>query len=149
MNRLKSHFQNEAVEDNLRKELLDQQKKHSELRATQEKQLYETTTENFQKIDLLQQKWEGEKKLALQKLKEELALKSERIKDLEKNEKKYMSDREKADSFSRQLKEIQEKMKSLTADRDLLNNEKMYLEEKIKKYDERILDLEYQIKAKK
>jgi hypothetical protein len=40
-------------------------------------------------------------------------------------------------------------MKSVTADRDMLNNEKMYLEEKIKKYDDRILDLEYQIKQKK
>jgi hypothetical protein len=40
-------------------------------------------------------------------------------------------------------------MKSVTADKDMLNNEKMYLEEKIKKYDDRILDLEYQIKQKK
>ena len=34
-------------------------------------------------------------------------------------------------------------MKSLTADRDILENEKKYLDEKIKKYDDRILDLEY------
>jgi hypothetical protein len=34
-------------------------------------------------------------------------------------------------------------MKSLTADRDILENEKKYLEEKNKKNDERILDLEY------
>lgn len=40
-------------------------------------------------------------------------------------------------------------MKSLTADRDILENEKKYLEEKIKKNDERILDLEYQVKSKK
>ena len=57
-------------------------------------------------MDLLQQKWEGEKKLALSKLKEEIQLKNDRIKDLEKNEKKYMSDREKAESYARQLKEI-------------------------------------------
>lgn len=52
-------------------------------------------------MDLLQQKWEGEKKLALSKLKEEIQLKNDRIKDLEKNEKKYMSDREKAESYAR------------------------------------------------
>ncbi len=34
-------------------------------------------------------------------------------------------------------------MKTVSADKDLLDNEKKYLEEKIKKYDERILDLEY------
>ena len=40
-------------------------------------------------------------------------------------------------------------MKSLTADRDILENEKKYLDEKVKKYDDRILDLEYQVKQKK
>ena len=34
-------------------------------------------------------------------------------------------------------------MKSLTVDRDILENEKKYLEEKIRKYDEKIMDLEY------
>ena len=40
-------------------------------------------------------------------------------------------------------------MKSLVADRDLIENEKKYLEERIKKQDERVLDLEYQVKQKK
>jgi hypothetical protein len=39
--------------------------------------------------------------LALAKLKEEIQLKNERIKDLEKNEKRSMTDKEKADSFAR------------------------------------------------
>jgi hypothetical protein len=47
LNRLKSQVQNEATEDQLRKELLDQSKKYSELRAQQEKQIYELTAENF------------------------------------------------------------------------------------------------------
>lgn len=59
-----------------------------------------------------------------------------------------MSDKEKCESFARQVKDVQEKMKSIAADRDIIENEKRYLEEKIKKYDERILDLEYQIKSK-
>lgn len=63
--------------------------------------MYDITTENFQKVDLLQSKWEGEKKLALSKLKEEIQLKNDRIKDLERNEKKGMSDREKAESYAR------------------------------------------------
>ena len=90
----------------MRKELLDQSKKYSELRAQQEKQVYELTNENFQKVDMLQQKWESEKKGALSKLKDEIQLKNERIKDLEKNEKRAMSDKEKCDSYARQIKEF-------------------------------------------
>lgn len=106
LNRLKSHVQNEATEDQLRRELLDQAKKISELKAQQEKQVYELTTENFKKADALHLKWEADKKQALAKLKEELALKTERIKELEKNEKKAMTDKEKCDSFARQIKEF-------------------------------------------
>ena len=90
----------------MRKELLDQSKKYSELRAQQEKQVYELTNENFQKVDMLQQKWESEKKGALSKLKDEIQLKNERIKDLEKNEKRAMSEKEKCDSYARQIKEF-------------------------------------------
>ena len=90
----------------MRKELLDQSKKYSELRAQQEKQVYELTNDNFQKVDMLQQKWESEKKGALSKLKDEIQLKNERIKDLEKNEKRAMSDKEKCDSYARQIKEF-------------------------------------------
>lgn len=84
-------------------------------------------------MDLLQQKWEAEKKQALQKLREELQVKNDRIKDLEKNEKRAMSDKEKAESYARQIKEITEKVKMTVADRDMIENEKKYMEEKIKK----------------
>ena len=39
-------------------------------------------------------------------MKEEIQLKNERIKELEKNEKKAFTDREKADSYARQIKGI-------------------------------------------
>ncbi len=148
LNRLKSNFQNEAIEDALRKELLDQSKKLAELKASQEKQLYELTNENFQKVDLLQQKWENEKKQALAKIRDELQLKNERIKELEKNEKRAMTDKEKVESYGRQIKEITEKVKLAVADRDIIENEKRYLEEKIKKQNERIADLEDKQKKK-
>jgi RNase P subunit RPR2 len=66
-------------------------------------------------------------------LREELQLKNERIKELEKNEKRAVSDKEKADSYARQVKEISEKVKMAIADRDMIENEKKYLDEKIKK----------------
>lgn len=65
LNRLKSQMKSEALEDQLRKELLDQSKKMNELKAAQERQVYELSNENFQKIDKLQQKLDMEKKLAI------------------------------------------------------------------------------------
>jgi hypothetical protein len=53
LNRLKTHMKSEAVEDSLRKELLEQSKKMNELKAIQERQVYELSNENFQKIDKL------------------------------------------------------------------------------------------------
>lgn len=99
-------------------------------------------------MDLLQQKWEQEKKQALVKLREEIALKNERIKELEKNEKRALSDKEKAESYARQIKEAQERVKSVSADRDMIENEKKIMEEKIKKMRERIADLEEMTKRK-
>lgn len=60
-------------------------------------------------------------------------MKNERIKELEKNEKRAMTDKEKAESYGRQIKEISEKVKMAVADRDIIENEKRYMEEKIKK----------------
>jgi len=44
-----------------------------------------------------------------------------------------MSDKEKAESYARQIKEITEKVKMTVADRDMIENEKKYMEDKIKK----------------
>lgn len=62
LNRLKSQFQSDGLEDQLRKEMLEQSKKTNELKSLQERQIYEITNENFQKMDKLQQKFELEKK---------------------------------------------------------------------------------------
>ena len=106
LNRLKSQMKSEALEDQLRKELLDQSKKMNELKALQERQVYELSNENFQKIDKLQQRYEAEKKQALNKLKEDIQLKNDRIRELEKNEKRLLSEKEKSESMQRQLREL-------------------------------------------
>ena len=90
-----------AAEDELRKELLEQSRKANEARTQQEKQVYEMQNEHRQKIEALHQKWEAEKAKAQGKLKEEIALKNERIKELEKNEKRAMTDKDKCDSYAR------------------------------------------------
>lgn len=45
-------------------------------------------------------------------------------------------------------KELQEKMKNLETDRDMLAQEKNILDENIKKYDAKLMDLEYQLKKR-
>lgn len=75
-------------------------------------------------------------------------MKNERIKELEKNEKRLLAEKEKSESLQRQMREIQERAKNLMTDRDIIDNEKKYLEEKLKKYDEQIMDLQYQLKKK-
>lgn len=73
----------------------------NELKSQHERQVYELTNENFQKIDKMQAKYEAEKRAALAKLKEEIQLKNERIKELEKSEKKLLAEREKSESMGR------------------------------------------------
>lgn len=105
LQRLKAVTTGVAAEDELRKELLEQSRKANEARTQQEKQVYEMQNEHRQKIEALHQKWEAEKAKAQGKLKEEIALKNERIKELEKNEKRAMTDKDKCDSYARQIKE--------------------------------------------
>ena len=75
-------------------------------------------------------------------------MKNERIKELEKNEKKLLMEKDKIESLNKQMKELNERLKSLETDKDMLAQEKSILETNVKKYDEKIMDLEYQIKKK-
>jgi len=56
----------------LRKELLEQYKKMNELKSSQERSIYEITNDNFQKIDKIEKKYDGEKKVAVKKLKDDI-----------------------------------------------------------------------------
>lgn len=58
----------------------------NELRNEHERQIYEQTNETNSRMDLLQEKFEQEKKRMLQKHKEEMSLKNEKIKDLERQQ---------------------------------------------------------------
>jgi hypothetical protein len=42
--------------------MLEQSKKINDIKSQHERQIYELTTENFQKLDKIQQKFESEKK---------------------------------------------------------------------------------------
>ena len=77
------------------------------------------------------------------KLKEELALKGERIKELEKNEKKLLQEKEKNESMGKIQKELNDRVKSLETEKDMLVQEKNILQTNVKKYDEKLMDLEY------
>jgi len=58
--------------------------------------------------------------MAVNKLKEEVVLKQERIRELEKNEKRLLAEKEKSESMQRQLRELNERLKNLQTDRDMM-----------------------------
>lgn len=59
-----------------------------------------------------------------------------------------MSEKEKSESFQRQLKELQDRVKNLIAEKEIIEQDKKYLQDTVKKYDDKIMDLEYQAKKK-
>lgn len=76
--------QNDKVEDNLRAEIIDQGRKMNELRSEHEQQMYELNQQNQDKIDQLQLKHDGDMRKMGQRLKEELAAKNEKIKEMDR-----------------------------------------------------------------
>ena len=68
----------------MRKEIIDQGRKMNELRNEHERQIFEQSNELNSKLELYQDKFEQEKRRLQQKHKEELLLKNEKIKDLER-----------------------------------------------------------------
>ena len=61
---------------------------------------------------------------------------------------RFLSEKEKSESLARQMKDLQERVKNLQADREIVEQDKKYLQETLKKYDDKIMDLEYQAKKK-
>lgn len=90
--KLKQKAQTQSVEDQLRKELIEQGKKMNELRADHERKMYEISNENLRNTESQMQKSDASRKLILQKSKDEIAIKNEKIRTLEKNEKKSRQD---------------------------------------------------------
>ena len=84
MKKLLQISQNDAVEDNLRKEIIDQGRKMNELRAEHEQQMYDLNQQNNLKSEELQLKHDADMKKMGQRLKEELANRNDKIKDMER-----------------------------------------------------------------
>ena len=61
---------------------------------------------------------------------------------------RFLSEKEKSESLARQMKDLQERVKNLQADREIVEQDKKYLQETLNKYDDKIMDLEYQAKKK-
>lgn len=89
------------------------------------------------------------KKDGEEKLKHEISLKNERIKVLEKYEKRFMAEKEKAEAVARQLGEAQEMIKGAKADRDLGVQERKLMEDKLKRLEGKVADFEYETKRGK
>ena len=58
----------------------------NELRAEHEQQMYNQTIECNQKVDMIQQKYDTEKKKLMNKFKEDLGVKNDKIQELERQQ---------------------------------------------------------------
>jgi 23S rRNA pseudoU1915 N3-methylase RlmH len=85
----------------------------NELRAEHEKSIYTLTSELTTKFDQELQRADAEFKTHVTKLLEEASAKDERIRALEKNEKKAIAERERHQSQEQQLKILGEQLKSV------------------------------------
>lgn len=65
-----------------------------------------------------------------QRLKEELATKNDKIKEMDRQQQKDKILREKAESALRSMDELKEVQKNLAVDRDIINQEKEILAER-------------------
>ena len=104
--KLNNLVQNEQTEDNLRKEIIDQGRKMNELRQEHERQMYNSSSEQGQKMDNVQQRFDQEKKKLLARYKEEQGVYQQKIQNLERQLQKDKALREKAESSIRQIEEI-------------------------------------------
>jgi hypothetical protein len=103
------------------------------MRAEQERLVYDKDQESQRKCEKLQQQLESIRRQEERKLQDELALKNERIKELERTEMRKNSEKELNESLGKQLKEVQEYAKSMKAERDLMSQDRQYLEDALKK----------------
>lgn len=84
LKKIASLQQNDKVEDNLRSEIIEQGRKMNELRSEHEQQMYEIQQQHQNKIDELQLKHDADMRKMGQRLKEELASKNEKIKEMDR-----------------------------------------------------------------
>ena len=96
----------------------------NELRSEHERQIYEQTNQNNQKLEQTKSKYENEKKQLMGKYKEEVNLKNEMLNDLERQVQKDKILKEKSESAIRQLEDMKQTQKNLAADRDIVKQEK-------------------------
>lgn len=139
--------QNDKVEDNLRSEIIDQGRKMNELRSEHEQQMYDLKQQNQDKIDELQLKHDGDMRKMGQRLKEELAAKNDKIKEMDRQQQKDKILREKAESALRQMDDLKEVQKNLAVDRDIINQEKEILQERTSALNEDLVNLKDQMNA--
>ena len=148
ISKLNAICQYEQNEDKLRKEIIDQGRKMNELRNEHERQIFEQSNEVNSKLEQYQDKFEQEKKRLLQKYKEEVTLKNDKIKDLERQQQRDKAIKEKAESINRQMEEIKEINKNLAADRDAVNLDKELLQEKCSRLADELTGLKDKFHAK-
>lgn len=82
-----------------------------------------------------------------QRLKEELAAKNEKIKEMDRQQQKDKILREKAESAIRQMDDLKDVQKNLAVDRDYINQEKEILQERVQAQSDELMNMKDQLNA--
>lgn len=82
-----------------------------------------------------------------QRLKEELAAKNEKIKEMERQQQRDKILREKSDSAIRQMDDLKEIQKNMAVDRDIIKQEKEILQERVQAQNEELMNMKDQMNA--
>lgn len=104
--KLNNLVHNEQTEDTLRKEIIDQGRKMNELRQEHERQMYNSSSEQGQKMDNTQQRFDTDKKKLTARYKDEQGAYQQKIQNMERQLQKDKAHREKAESAIRQIEEV-------------------------------------------
>ena len=92
-------------------------------------------------------KHEADMRKMAQRLKEELAAKNEKIKEMDRQQQKDKIMREKAESALRSMDELKEIQKNLAVDRDIINQEKEILQERAQNLNDDLTNMKDQVNA--
>jgi len=114
-------MQNDAlIEDQLNAELIEQGKKMNELRQEHEQALYELRRELSQKSETELARVDSDYRQNLQVLRDEIGQFNAKVKTMERNEKKAIIEKEKVTNLKEQIYILQERLKNIETDRDLV-----------------------------
>lgn len=115
------------------------------MKLTFERENLEYSQKYLNEIETLKEGFDKRRKDQQKKHIDEMQAKNEQILELEKKQTQYRQEKEKNDGLLKQLKEIQEASNVMSTNVKVMKDDKMLVQDQVKKLKERIAQLEYEL----